>query len=684
MADMDVLDTATPMQPAPTAEKPVDATDGEAALVKKWEDRIKQAKKHYAKTFKKMRENQDFARLGASKEWAESGKYTVPILARHINQTVSSVYARNPKPIAQRRPRMLFKLWDGRQDTLQSAMEMAAMGNPDAMAIVQEILAVQKQNLMLDRMGRTMTMLWEYYLDEQGANFKQQLKAAVRRAKVCKVAWVKLEYQRILEPRPGVGDAIADVTSKIANIELTLSKIERDDATYGDNQAEMEQLRLNLADLERDKEMIVREGPVFTFPRATQIIVDPECTHLKTLTGAGWVVEEFEMSPDEIEKVYKVQIGSDFKWYASDGNPYDKDPKDCQARVYQIWDKSNLQCAVLCEGYSKWLKAPASPDVWLERFWPYFPLVFNEVEHDEEIYPQSDVEHAMHIQNEYNRSREGLRQHRVAARPYYVTAKGLDKTEKDRLSNHGDHEIIEMPTLGTGQKVEDLIQRGPAANIDPNLYEVEGVFNDLMRSVGTQEAQLGGMSGGTATESSIAEQSASTAKSDNVDDLDEMLSDLFRAGGQMLFMNVTKETVIELIGDGAVWPDVPQTRKEAAMEILLSIEAGSSGRPNRAADLANLERSMPYLTQLQGINPAPIAKKYAGLLDIDVDELLAEGAPSITALNAMMAKTAAAPGGDPASDPTAQGGQGASNAPSTQTNEPGPQPGYPAPAPGVA
>lgn len=685
MAETENLDNTTPMQPAPTAQEPsaaVDAPEGETALVKKWCERIADSKKHHEKTFKQMRKNQDFARLGAPKDWVESGRYTVPILARHINQTVSAVYARNPKSVAERRKRMMFKVWDGREDSLNAAMEMAAVGNPEGMAIMQEVLQTMQANLMLDRMGQTVTLLWQYFLDEQGANYKQQFKALVRRSKVCKVGWVKLSYQRVLEPNPDVAAQIPDITSKIANIELTLSKIEEGDPNEEDK-AELEQLRLNLADLERDKEMIVREGPVLSFPRANQVIVDKACTHLKTLSGAGWVAEEFEKTPDEIKKLYGVDVGSEFKWYASDGNPYDKDPKDCTARVYEVHDKDNLQNFVVCEGYSKFLRAPKSPDMWLERFWPYFPLVFNEVEHDCEIYPQSDVEHAKDIQNEYNRSREGLRQHRIAARPYYVTAHGLEKTEKDRLANHADHEIIELPTLATNQKVSDLIQRGPVANIDPNLYEVEGVFNDLLRSVGTQEAQLGGMSGGTATEASIGEQSLSLSKSDNVDDLDEMLSDLFRAAGQVMFMHVQKETVIEIVGPGAVWPDTPMSRTEAAKEILLTMEAGSSGRPNRAAELANLERAMPYLTQMPGVSPKPLAKKYAALLDLDPDELNAEGAPSMTAINAMMAKMAMGGGAGPG-DPAAQGAEGATNAPSTQTNEPGPQPGYPAPAPGVA
>jgi hypothetical protein len=208
--------------------------------------------------------------------------------------------------------------------------------------------------------------------------------------------------------------------------------------------------------------------------------------------------------------------------------------------------------------------------------------VFNEIEHEEELYPPSDVEQAKHIQNEYNRSREALREHRIAARPYYAVSNRLEQEERKKLANHAAHEIISFNQLAPGEKVEDFLQRGPTAPIDPNLYEVEMIFNDLLRTVGTQEANLGGMSGGTATESSIAEQSRTVSQADNVDDLDELLTDVAKAFGQICLMELSKETVVEIVGPGAVWPDMPQSREEAAKDLLLEIKAGSSGRPNRA------------------------------------------------------------------------------------------------------
>jgi hypothetical protein len=92
-----------------------------------------------------------------------------------------------------------------------------------------------------------------------------------------------------------------------------------------------------------------------------------------------------------------------------------------------------------------------------------------------------------------------------------------------------------------------------------------------------------------------------------------------------------------------------------------------------------MERGMPYLLQLPGINPYPLGRKYSDLLEIDLDDVIVEGMPSIQAINAQMGK-AATQGAGTKNDPAAQGNKGAANQTSTQTNEPGPQPAFTQPA----
>ena len=84
---------------------------------------------------------------------------------------------------------------------------------------------------------------------------------------------------------------------------------------------------------------------------------------------------------------------------------------------------------------------------------------------------------------------------------------------------------------------------------------------------------------------------------------------------------------------------------------------------------------MPHLVLIPGINPEPIVKKYADALEIDMEDLYVQGAPSITATNQMAG--APMPMG---ADPNAQGPQGANNSERPAENEPGGQPAFPAPS----
>jgi hypothetical protein len=663
-----------PGQTALNLEAPqIDAS--RAALVKKWEDEIKYAAKHHSKAFKRMKKCQQLAKDGASKEWAEADRYVAPILPRHINQTVASLYAKNPQAYYQRKKRMMYPTWDGKPESLQQAVASAQKGDPTAYALLQEVVKALEYNDMLEKLGRTAVICWDYYTSEQEFGFKAQLKALVRRTKVNGVGYVKLCYQRVLKPNPEVTAQISDITAKLARLEKLAH--EASEGELQPDAAEMEEMRLSLQDLQQQEMIMAREGLVFDFPRSDEVIIDPECRHLKTFAGASYIVQQFNLTPSKIEEIYGVDVGDSCAMYSpskTGGKNTGKRQKDSTARVYEVWDKVNRQVFTICEGYGDFIREPATPDVDIERFFTIFPLVFNEIESDDDIFPPSDVWNARHIQSEYNRSRESLRQHRRASRPYYVASEAnLEEEDLKKLADHEDHEIIRVKQLLQGQKVEDLLQRGPTIPIDPNQYQVEEIFSDLLRSVGTQEANLGGTSSSTATESSIAEQSRSASLADNVDELDDLLSNLAHSSGQLMLKELSKDTVIEIAGPGAVWPETPMTRADIAKDLVLSIKAGSSGRPNRAAELANRERALPFLMQLPGSSAIaiPLLKDYLNLLDIDVDELELKGMPSIQAVNAALMKPAqitADPnqntqGADPRTAPDQQGAQGADNAP---------------------
>ena len=637
--------------------EPPPAGNPNAELVKSWIDRIDEAKTFWRGRFKRMRRDAKFA-LG--RQWdtvdedeEESGEYQANITLRHINQRVAALYAKNPRVRATRRPRIYGTVWDGSQEQLL----MAAQGMPEplqAMAILQEATQAQADKALYAKLGKTLEIVAHYTLDEPIPRFKTSAKQLVRRVLATGVGYVKLGYQRIMETSPDVEAKIRDATDRLARLEQLAADLA--DGEIDQNSIEAAELRTNLEALQQQQQIMLREGVVFSFPKSWSIIVDPEVQQIKGFVGAGWLCQMYLFTPERVQQLYGKDIKASFTTYTAEGTKkgHSRRQKESFAAVYEVYDLNGQVCFTICDGFADFLREPGEPDVKLEQFHPFYTLTFNDVEPEGEkgdVIPPSNVELIRPMQREYNRARQGVRVHRIANRPGYVSPAGIfDSEDKTKLATHDDHEIIELK-ISKNDKAADLLQPKPTVQITPELYDVEGVFTDIQRVAGDQEANLGGISGGTATEASIAENSRGTSIQSNIDDLDDFLTDLMRGVGQVLLLEMSEQTVKEIAGPGAAWPTL--SREEVAKEIRLEIKAGSAGKPNRAARAAAIEKYMPLLLQIPGIKPEKLGEFMLAELDenIDVEDFMDAALPSITAMNSMSKPNLAAGPGGPAQGP---------------------------------
>lgn len=675
------MDEATSQNGIIRGEPEVD--DSRAALVKKILADVAADKKKWDKAFKRMKRDKQFARKQLHEEAEEDDRAKVNIIQRHVSQRVATLYAKNPRFIAERRKTLDYAVWDGKKSSLdRAAMEIdqSAQTNmppsPETMALMADIQQALARQSMLEKVGDTMEVLLTYSLDEQQPPFKPQAKQSVRRTVTCGVSYLGIKFQRELSKRPDIEGKLADITGQLANLERMQADIA--DGVSDEYGPEIERLRLAQKAMQANPDVVVREGLVFDFPAAEDIIPDRNCKQLAVgFPGARRVTRRFLLDCDEVKEVYGVDLaaGAYVGYKSGDAGEYTKsDSQHKQAMVYETYDRKDGLLYVTCEGYNDFLKDPAPPELaYLEPFFPWFPLIFNGLEDDCDIFPESDVRLLMSIQKEINRKREAIRQHRIANRPLNVTHKGM-LTEGDAkdLSTHQAHAIIELEGLEAGQDVTKVFAPFPKPGVDPNLYETGTDLTDVQIVVGAQEANLGGTSGDSATENSIAEQSRMTSVASAIDDVDDWLSAIARASGQVLLREMDTSTVKRVAGPGAVWPQL--TGQDIAEEVFLQIEAGSSGRPNAAQDLANIERVTPLLVQMPGMNPEYLLKKVLKVLDsrVNYEEAITAGLPSITSMNRQ-----SQPGtGDPATDPTQQGAEGAENAPGDDATRGGAQPSY--------
>jgi len=571
------------------------------------------------------------------------------------------------------------------------------------MNIMMDAARVKAENTMMDKLAQTLELLYAYEVDNQPHPFKSMLKMTVRRAVTNGVAYVKLGFERVMQERPDMEKGIADASERLATLER-LAADAADDITDEDDK-EAEQLKLLLTSMADQGNIVARQGLTFDYPLSTRIIPDVKCIELKNWVAADFVAEEFVLSAHEIQEIYGVDVrghhteysnnsydGADpiamsREWMSTTSLSSDRDGWDDRAGksaiVWEIYSRKDGMVYVVCDGYPEFLKEPAAPEIFNERFYPWYALVFNVAEDEKELYPPSDVRLMRDMQLEYNRCREGLKEQRIAARPFIAAVAGsLDEEDLTKLENRSANDVIEFNALQPQQDIKQLLQAFAGPGLDPNLYEVNPVYEDILRTTGIQEANLGGTSNTTATQAQIAEGSRMTSMGSNIDDLNDLLTQLARNGGQILMREMSQDRVKEVVGQGAVWP-MNADAQNIANEILLEIEAGSMGRPNQAQEIANAQRLYPLLIQLPGIDPEFLAKDVLRRLDdrLDLTEAFKSALPSIVAMNGMAQGGGAAgptmPGAG-AGPGAAQGPQGAGNTPSPG----GPPPGGPPDAAG--
>lgn len=692
-----------------------------AELVKVWNARIMRARQHWKPSFERMRKAQDFV---MGKQWPNSmgmddDRYICNVALRHVQSRTAAIYASNPTIVARRRERMINVVWDGTLQSLAIAQQNISMAQqlgqppPDSsQAILDDAGRVHAYNQMLDRVANTLRLMYNYNIDEQVHPFKTMMKLATRRAIICGVAYVKLGFQRAMRMRPDVEARIADMSEQLATIERLSADLA--DEKYQIEEAKAEELRLALKSLANETQLIIREGLVFDYPESTSIIPDLKCKNLREFLGADWVAEEFMMLPEQIEEIYKVDVGQNYRAWRAEGLnepdntdqgtlPYidvtrDARYQDMQSNVYavvwQIYNRKDRLVYTVCDGYPDFLQEPSEPDIYTDRFWPWYPIVLNECYHSDRIFPPSDIELLWNMQLELNRARQGLREHRQANRPKVAVAGGrLEEEDKFKLRTHPANAVIELNALQVGEKIDDLLQPFKMPPIDPALYDTNPSMEDMLRVLGQQQADMGETARATATETSVAEAARGTDLFSTMDDMDGMLTQLAHDGGQILLLNVSTDTVQKIVGQGAVWPDMD--RDGVARNVYLEVQAGSTGRPNKTQDVQNAVQLVPLLQRVPGISPEWLANELIKRMDdrLDLQDAFAEHLPSMEAMNqagmsanGMMPGAPAGPGGpgapqasmpgppgtagtghpalgNPGNDPRLQGPQGLHNAP---------------------
>lgn len=658
------------------------------AAVKAVLARCKRAKNKWEPDIKRMKQDITFA-IGYQRmeqQSLETEEYTCNLVLRNVNQKVAALYARNPDAEWQQRERMYYQLWDGKMETMQQLAMKAAMGAPllpQDLALIQDYNQGYATEQGIAKVGETLQKAYQYQIDEHDPDFKLSMKSLVRRVCTCGVGFVRVSFVREIDPltSQGIGNSVIDQAKMLHSLLEELQDCSPDDPRY-------EQVKSLMASMQGTVEgsmftYDLNERLSFDFLPATNVIPDENCINLKGFIGCKELFIEYVLPISDVNAYFETDIeASDVnKLYKGDGtveemNKGDKlneepiEPKVC---VIEVLNKQTKSSYFVMEGYKNYLQEPAPLEPDVKGFWPIFTLMFNDIESVPDskstIYPPSDVFLMRHPQKEWNRVREELRKHRNANAAKYLAKKGnLTEGDKDKLENADSNAVIELEGLLPGEDVMKALQPMQHDMIAPGdpRYDNAPMLQDILMSVGAQEANLGPPNpNGTATGQSIAEQSRTVGIASNIDDLDDFLCQLAAAGGELLLQEMSKETIMQIVGPGCAWPDGPD-RSNFLNEIYLKVAAASSGRPNKAMEMQNWQAMMPLLMQA-GANPQFLVRETIKRTD---DRLNPQDAFPLTPQGPPPGAQSSSPGKPPGASPNKRP---TNQAPSPQ-GRPGPGP----------
>lgn len=641
-----------------------------------------------------------------------SDRYQVNFIQRELNQQVAFVFAKNPTVECKRKHRLEYAVWDGSEQQLAQAVARvgAAMQTPNAAVVAGEHPVLAQTNLgpdpndiaiikdyqtglqrkkLYDRIATTLEIVFKHQLDEQDPDFETQMKALVLREKTTGAAFVTVKYRKENTSPPTASVNQTTVVERLERI-LQLAKTVNQDPAAAKDSAAAEELRLmtqvTLQSLTGGQQLDgVMEGLVFDFIPTTSLIVDPKCRNLFGFVGADWIAQELYLTPEQIMEQWQIDVtGRTGDTSLGAANPYDKmaesatqapqlktsstgNEKPNQAGTWKegnqccVWimqNKRDQMQYVICDGYENFLEEPTMPWPAVKGFWHTVAFKLTPIEVEENkpttgvtIYGTSAVHLMRPMQQEMNRSQEGLREHRVANRPGYITRKGtFSDNDKMNIAQRAPHDVIPLDNVRPDEALDKVLAPIPVTEINPSLYRYDAVLQQVGLVTGSQQANMGQQGPEEkATGQAIAEQSRVQSANSEADNLDKGLSEVSRIGGEMLLTVMSPQTVAAIAGPGGAWPTDPKVRAAVKQSLFLAIKAGSSGRPNKALEIANLEKMMPYMIQLAQLLGLPLDDivQYAAKVlefDFDLDEWLAKRAQVPPAAGAPGQPVAAAPG----------------------------------------
>ncbi len=429
------------------------------------------------------------------------------------------------------------------------------------------------------------------------ANLKRRGKAAVRATLTCGTSWVKLLYQRDKQHEPIVRNNLNDIQDNIARIERL--RQETDGEAGPDYEAKLIELRQQESALQGQAEVVVSEGLVAdNVPSEDIIILDSSVRDIDEAVQASAIAHRIKMTGAAFKSAFKMAPPAQANLEDPESAPTGKQVHDDDKIiiVYEVWSKDDGTVYTLCKGVNKYIRAPYQPQALGGRWYPFFGLQIRRV--DGVLYPLSTVELLMELQDEYNTRHTRASAHRGKNLPVRLVNKSSNITDQeiDAINNRRiGTDVIGVsadPNVPLGNQIAAMTE----IPFNPAMYDTTDVMRDMEMVAGVQDASRGAINKAkTATEAEIMAQGMQSRSSEVIDTVEDWLTEIAQYSAHLLMLNLTKEQVMQRLGETAIWPEI--TSREALAKVGITIRGGSTARPNKMRERDQWIQLMPMLQE---------------------------------------------------------------------------------------
>lgn len=433
------------------------------------------------------------------------------------------------------------------------------------------------------------------------ARLKVHVKAALRSTQVTGDGWLKMVLQHDIKTDPLVQDRINDAQDNLQRVNALINEIEEGD---GELLKEKSELQIQIKALASNSEVKVYKGMVIDRIMTEDILIlDDAVVEFHQYDKAKAIAHRLWYTDDDFEATFEIEApkgATEFNQRglkADDKSKATTDPANTKGTkyrcVYEIWDLMSQTVYTVCAGGDQWIRKPYTPEFLASRFYPFFDFGFNVIEGRRR--PLSDVELLIELQDEYNSTRTQYAAHRDDSMPVRVVRKGGQLTEGDikRLQERKSREIVAVEGDG-GRALSEDMQEFAGVPIDPNVYDVTQIRNDMDLVSGMSDASRGNLiQPKTATEAELMSQSMATRVDERRDVVEDVLTDMFDAALEVLLQALSLDAVKKIAGPDSVWPSMD--KDEIRAQVHLSIRGGSTSKPNKAKEQEQWGQVMPII-----------------------------------------------------------------------------------------